>query len=152
MISSGAIAAMSPKIVSLAAFEKSNAVPLVGLTSLSIGLAEATSDGLGGMLAPLNIAAGGVVMVLFFFGKGLLRIAEKWLDSQGEKLIALPTAAQLKADKDSLFEKLENFGKAAEGERKEMAKFREGLAATIADYGARIKNVEEAVKGLEAAS
>lgn len=142
---SGAFAVLGPKVMMLVGFTKSNFAPIVGTTSLAIGLVEATTEGLAGYLGPLNIAAGGVVMVLFFFGKGLLRIAERWLDSQGEKLIKLPTAEQLSEDKKSLFETLERLGTAADAERRTMASFRETLAGTLADHSARIKSLEDKV-------
>lgn len=142
MSASGTLAALTHS--GAIGFTKSAMPPVVGVSSLALGIAESASatNPYTALLGPFNIVAGGVVLVLYLFGKSLLRIAEKWLDSQGEKLIALPDAAELKADKASLFKLLEDMGRAAEHERAELGRFREFVRETIADHGARIKGLE----------
>lgn len=143
MTASGVVAAVTQSGY-LSGLTKSSAAPLVGIASLALGVAEATTatDPWSALVGPFNIAAGGTVLVLYLFGKSLLGLAQRWLDSQGEKLIALPTAEELKHDKASLFEQLEKFATASHAERREMASFRELIAATLADHGARISGLE----------
>ncbi len=116
----------------------------VGVTSLAVGLVEA-SAGQGSLLGPLNIVAGGSLLIVLWVGQRIVRVAERFFEDQGEKLIALPTADKIEADKRTLFEKLEAFAHEASEERKETSIFRRELAGILADHGARIKTVEESV-------
>lgn len=116
---------------------------VVGIGSLALGIAEASS---GSLFAPLNVAAGSSLLVVLWVGHRIVRIADKFFEEQGAKLIALPTAEELKADKRTLFEKLETFAHEASEERKETAVFRRELSGLLADHGARIRGVEETVR------
>lgn len=126
---------------------------VVGIGSLAIGIAEASS---GSLFAPLNVAAGSSLLVVLWVGHRIVRIADKFFEEQGAKLIALPTAEELKADNRTLFEKLEDFARDAAKERKaemkELETFHRELARDLADHGARLKSVEEAVRELTRAS
>lgn len=116
---------------------------VVGVSSLAIGVAEASA---GSLFGPLNIVAGGSLLVVLWVGQRIVRIAETFFEDQGAKLIALPTAEELKADKRTLIEKLESFAYEASEERKETAVFRRELSGLLADHGARIRAVEESVR------
>ena len=116
---------------------------VVGIGSLALGIAEASS---GSLFAPLNVAAGSSLLVVLWVGHRIVRIADKFFEEQGAKLIALPTAEELKSDKRTLFEKLEAFAHEASEERKETAVFRRELSGLLADHGARIRSVEETVR------
>jgi len=119
------------------------AVGLVGLSSIALGLAEAASAAPVASLAPLNITAGGTLLIALWVGQRVARVAERFFEEQGTKLIALPTAEMLEKDKATLFEKLEAFAHDSAAERKETAAFRREFAATLADHGARLKSLEE---------
>lgn len=121
----------------------------VGVISIALGLAEASS-GQGSVLGPLNIAAGGSLLVVLWVGQRIVRVAERFFEDQGEKLIALPTSEKLEADKRTLFEKLESFAHEAAEERKETSVFRRELAGILADHGARLRTVEESVRQISA--
>lgn len=112
---------------------------LIGVSSLALGVAETSMDSLFG---PLNLAAGGTLLVAMWVGQRVSRVAEKFFEEQGSKLIALPTAAQIEADKRSLFAKIEGLATEARSEWHETAAFRRELSATLADHGARLTNLE----------
>lgn len=117
----------------------------VGLVSFVLGVGEAAA-GDGSIITPINILSGGTLLVVVWVGNRISKVAENFFDSQAAKLIALPTAEVIAKDKQSLFEKLERFAAAADDERHAMSEFREKLADRLADYGARIKSLEDAGK------
>lgn len=125
---------------------KSPATPIVGMTSLILGFAEVQDSALLGFV---GLFGGGGLLILAWLARSITRVMERWLDAQGEKIIDLPTreqrqeAARVAAhEKTTLMQKLEKFAAAADRERTEMSKFREALAATLADHGARITAME----------
>lgn len=120
-------------------FFKSPAAPVAGVASIVLGVAEAETS----WLAPVvGIGGGGALLILAWFANAVKNVMEKWLETQGQKLIDLPTAAIYGADKKSLMDRLEEFARAATKEREEMQKFRLELATTLADHGARITGLE----------
>lgn len=116
----------------------------VGAFALSMGANDAIAQE-GTVVTPINILSGGTLLVLVWVGNRISKVAENFFDSQAEKLIALPTAEVLAADKHSLFEKLEAFGRAADEERRALQSFREDLAGQLADHSARIRILEERI-------
>lgn len=120
-------------------FAKSPMTPLIGTASIVLGVAEADQS----WLAPfVGIGGGSALLILAWFANAVKKVMERWLEAQGQKLIDLPTAAQLTRDKDTLTEALHAFTESSEEERKEAGRFRETLAATLADHGARISGLE----------
>lgn len=117
---------------------------MVGVSSLTLGLVETAMSTAPEFLGPLNIAAGGSLLIALWVGQRVARVAERFFEDQGSKLISLPTAAQLSDDKRSLFEKLEALAHEAAAERRETAEFRRELSATLADHGARLRALERA--------
>ena len=96
-------------------FQSPKKATIIGATSLFLGLGEASqataSPDLASMLGPVNIMAGGTLLVAVWVGRGFVRLGEQFFDEQGSKLMSLPTAQELSADKRLLFEKLEEFAK-----------------------------------------
>lgn len=120
-------------------FFKSPAAPAAGVVSIVLGVAESDTS----WLAPVvGIGGGGALLILAWFANAVKKVMERWLEAQGQKLIDLPDAQALREDKKNLMDKLEDFAKAAEAERVEMQRFRITLAGTLADHGARIRNLE----------
>lgn len=120
-------------------FFKSPAAPAVGMASVVVGVAGSETS----WLAPVvGIGGGGALLILAWFANAVKNVMERWLEAQGQKLIDLPTAAAIAADKKSLTSKLEEFADAADKEREEMQRFRISLADTLADHRARIRNLE----------
>jgi len=120
-------------------FAKSPGTPALGLASIALGIAEVNNSML---LAFAGLVGGGGLLILAWFANAVEKVMERWLEAQGQKLIDLPTAAQLTKDKEGLTAALTAFTESAELERREMGKFRETLAATLADHGARITGLE----------
>lgn len=120
-------------------FAKSPGTPALGLASIVLGVAEADNSML---LAFVGVVGGGGLLILAWFANAVKKVMERWLEAQGQKLIDLPDAKALREDKKELTEALAAFTRSADAERREMGKFRETLAATIADHGARIKGLE----------
>ena len=93
------------------------------MIALVLGVAEAVqgavSPDLASMIGPVNIMAGGALLVAVWVGRGFLRIGEKFFDQQATKVLALPSAEELSADRRTLFERLEAFaqeGRTGRGE------------------------------------
>lgn len=120
-------------------FIKSPAAPVLGLASIVLGVSEAETS----WLAPVvGIGGGGVLLILAWFANAVKNVMQRWLETQGQKLIDLPTAAALIDDKRSLTVKLVEFAEAAEAERIEMQKFRVDLARTLENHSVRLTGLE----------
>jgi len=120
-------------------FFKSPIAPATGVASIVLGVAESETSWLASVV---GIGGGGALLILAWFANAVKKVMERWLEAQGQKLIDLPTAAALVADKKSLTQRLEEFATAADKERVEMQRFRIDLATTLADHGARITGLE----------
>lgn len=136
-------------------FVKSPAAPILGVAGVALGAAEiANNESLLSLLIGFaSVVGGSGLLILAWLANAIRSILQKAFLDNGQKLIELPTAAQLTADKmriaeemarerKTLSDALEAFAREAAEERKEMAKFREALAATLADHGARITAME----------
>lgn len=123
----------------VAGFIKSPAAPVLGLASIVLGVSEAETS----WLAPVvGIGGGGALLILAWFANAVKNVMQRWLETQGQKLIDLPTAAALIDDKRSLTVKLVEFAEAAEAERIEMQKFRVDLARTLENHSVRLTGLE----------
>ena len=128
-------------------FVKSPAAPGLGIASILLGIAEADQSMLASFLA---VVGGTGLIILAWFAQSVKRVMERWLDTQGEKLIDLPSKEQRadiertrREEKQSLTKTLEDLAFASDEERKESRIFRIELAGQLADHGARIKGLED---------
>jgi hypothetical protein len=128
------------------AFAKSPLTPAMGFAALVLGISEADNST---MVALASVVGGGGLIILGWFARSVSRVMEKWLDTQGEKILDFPTkeqraaaAAERADEKRALAKTLGDFADAADRERVAMAEFREKLAATLANHGARIDGLE----------
>ena len=92
--------------------------------------------------APGSIVAGGALIVAAWVGRRVLHLAERSFDQMAQKVVELPSAAELEKERKSLFDKLEEFADEAREERFKVGEFREYLVRTLADHSARIDNLE----------
>lgn len=116
---------------------------IVALSSIALGVAgEASGDPVAAIFGPFNVVAGGLLLIALWVAQRISRVAEKFFEDQGAKLIALPTADEIAADKKSLFDKLEAFANEARAERAETAIFRREMATTLENHSIRIAHLE----------
>lgn len=152
MSASGQFAAMVGDSVPalVVGFFKGPLAPVLGTTSILVGIAEAPTS----WLAPVvGVGTGGALIIMGWFANAVKGVLEDFLKGQGKKLFELPDADALDAemaetrrmmaeDKKNLTAVLEDFARGAAEERKAMQEFRLTLAKTLENHSVRIRSLE----------
>lgn len=121
---------------------KSLALPLVGVAGTTAGIVEIFM-GQTSILGPVNLGIGGVLLALWWFGNRIAKVAEKFLEQQGEIHLALPNRVEkLEGTSRDLMGKLEAFATSFDEERGETKAFREHLIKTLENHTVRIEHLE----------
>ena len=114
---------------------------VMGVAAVATGLYEILARQ-SSILGPMTFLAGGILLVALWFGHRIAKVAERLVEDQFQKVVDLPSKAELKADRETLLDRLEHFASSFDDERRETSKFRIQLADTLADHTARLTNLE----------
>lgn len=121
---------------------KGLALPIVGAAGTAAGLAEIFL-GQTPILGPMNLGIGVALLGLWWFGNRIAKVAEKFLEQQGEIHLALPARVEkLEGASGQLIKRLEHFATSFDEGRGETRVFREQLIKTLENHSVRIEHLE----------
>lgn len=121
---------------------KGLAVPLLGAAGTVTGLVEIFM-GQPSILGPMNLSVGAFLIALWWFGNRIARVAERYIERQGEVHMALPSRVdKLEGAVKQLVERLDQFAVSFNEERTETREFREQLIKTLENHTVRIEHLE----------
>ena len=117
-------------------------VPIIGAAGTVTGIVEILM-GQTSILGPVNLGIGGVLLALWWFGNRIAKVAEKFLEQQGEIHLALPARVEkLEGASGQLIKRLEHFATSFDEGRGETRAFREQLIKTLENHSVRIEHLE----------
>lgn len=122
---------------------KGLAVPIIGAAGTVTGIVEILM-GQTSILGPVNLGIGGVLLALWWFGNRIAKVAEKFLEQQGEIHLALPARVEkLEGASGQLLDKLEHFATSFDKETAVTQSFREELIRKLENHTVRIEHLEK---------